>query len=57
MGLSLDHMKNLEKNELKVVLSVTLIAELRSPVSLARLLGQIGVGSSARLRIITIIVL
>jgi uncharacterized membrane protein len=50
-------MKNLEKNELKVVLSVTLIAELRSPVSLARLLGQIGVGSSARLRIITIIVL
>jgi hypothetical protein len=37
------------------VLSVTLITEFRSPVTLARLLGQIGVGSIARLRIVAIV--
>ena len=52
---SYDHIQILEKNEFKVVLSVTLITELRSPLTLARLLGQIGIGSSARLRIVTIV--
>jgi hypothetical protein len=44
----------LEKNKLKVVLSVTLLTEFWSPVTLARLLGRIRVRSIARLRVVAI---
>ena len=45
----------MEKNKLKVVLSVTLMTEFWSPVTLARLLGRIRVGSIARLGIVAIV--
>jgi hypothetical protein len=47
--------QSLEKNKLKVVLSVTLMTDFRSPVTLAKLLGQIRVGSISRLRIVAIV--
>jgi hypothetical protein len=47
--------ESLEKNKLKVVLSVTLMTDFMSPVTLAKLLGQIRVGSISRLRIVAIV--
>jgi hypothetical protein len=37
------------------VLSITLMTKIRSPMTLDRLLDQIGVGSSARLRIVAMV--